>query len=239
MLTLDPVFWLSVAQIIGIDVLLSGDNAVVIAMACRSLPPKQRAVGITLGVALALALRIVAAAAIVYLLAIPLLKAAGGLLLFYIAVDVLKQEGEDEGKGHREAGTLLHAILLIVVADITMSLDNVVAIAGAANGDDLVFIIGLACSMPLMIVGASLISGLMTRFPLIVWAGAGLLGWIAGGMIASDPYVAAIVSLSGPMEEGIGAALVIAVGAALRWLPRIRLHLGSTATGRRRAPGRG
>lgn len=234
---MDHLFWLAVVQIIGIDVLLSGDNAVVIAMACRSLPPKQRAVGITLGVALALALRIVAAAAIVYLLAIPLLKAVGGLLLFYIAFGVLKSEAGDEEKAHREAGSLLHAILLIVVADITMSLDNVVAIAGAANGDDLVFIIGLACSMPLMIVGASLISGLMTRFPVIVWAGAGLLGWIAGGMIVSDPYVAAYVALPGPMEEGIGAALVIATGAALRWLPRARLHRISTAPGRIRAPG--
>lgn len=216
----DHVFWLSVVQIIGIDVLLSGDNAVVIAMACRSLPPKQRTIGIGLGVGLALVLRIVAAAAIVYLLAIPFLKAIGGVVLLYIAVKVVKGESEEEEKAHRQANKLLHAVGLIVVADITMSLDNVVAIAGAANGDDLVFIIGLALSMPLMIVGASLISGLMNRFPVIVWAGGGLLGWIAGGMLASDPYVAPWASLPGPMEEGIGAMLVIAAGAALWWWRR-------------------
>lgn len=220
---MDHTFWLAVVQVVGIDVLLSGDNAVVIAMACQSLPPKKRAIGIAFGVGLALVVRIAAAAAISYVMAIPLLKAVGGLLLLYIAVKVVKGETEEEEKAHKQAGTLLHAVFLIVVADITMSIDNIVAISGAADGNDLVFILGLLVSMPLMIVGASLISGLMTRFPVIVWAGGALLGWIAGGMIATDPYVGPYASMPEVVAQLVGALLVVWVGAAIRYRAKHRL----------------
>ena len=212
------VFWLAVLQIIVIDVLLSGDNAVVIALACRSLPPRQRRIGISAGVVLALALRLVMAATVAYLLAVPFLKIIGGLLLFYIAIKLIRGEDEDAGKPKREATRLLTAIGLIVVADATMSLDNVVAIAAAAHGNDLVFVIGLAISMPLMIVGASLITVIVTRYPVLIWAGGALLGWIAGAMIAEDPTVVAWTPPdSQPIAYYAGgfSGLVWVVGVAL------------------------
>lgn len=201
----DYFFALAILQIIWIDVLLSGDNAVVIALACQSLPPKKRFIGLVFGVVLAVVARICMAAVISFLLGVPFLKIVGGLLLLYIAVKVIKGEDDDE-RAHKHTGSLWGAIGLIGVADVTMSLDNVVAIAAAAGGNDLVFIFGLIVSMPLMIVGASLISALIARWPLIVWAGGGLLGWVAGGMIASDPYVAVPVSIAVGEHAHLGAS---------------------------------
>lgn len=221
------LFWLSVLQIIWIDILLSGDNAVVIAMACKSLAPKQRMIGITLGVILALVLRILLAGVISYLIAIPLLKIIGGLLLIYIATKLVI--GEDDGDSkHRHSEKLLMAVGFIVMADLTMSLDNVVAIAAAAHGNDLLFVLGLLVSMPLMIVGASLITALIGRFPAIVWAGGALLGWIAGGMIASDPY--ALWLLPDPMEAaghyvGSAVAMVAVIGTGWALRPRAAREL--------------
>ncbi len=183
----DYIFWLSVLQIIWIDVILSGDNAIVISLACRELPDRQRRIGITLGVILALILRLIAAGLIVYLLEIPYLKILGGLLLFYIAIKTII--GEDGDPNQRTASSLIRAVVIIALADASMSLDNVVAIAAASRGSDLVFIIGLMVSMPLMIVGASLITKIITRFPILVWFGGGLLGWIAGELMATDPLV--------------------------------------------------
>jgi YjbE family integral membrane protein len=209
----DPVFALSVLQIVWIDILLSGDNAVVIAMACRSLQPKQRRVGIALGVVLALALRIGLAAIVAHLMALPFLKVAAGVMLLWIAVKLMA--GEDEGEQNLKASErLLVAVGLIVVADITMSLDNVVAIAAASRGDDLLFIIGLALSMPLMIVGASLITAVVTRFPAIVWAGGALLGWIAGGMIYADPAVTSALPAGAPDWWHYAASSMGACGVA-------------------------
>jgi len=184
-------FLISLLQIIWIDILLSGDNAVVIAMACRSLPPKQQKMGIALGAATAVILRIVFATIITYLLAIPYLRIVGGLMLLWIAIKLVKAE-EDEENHIQPKETLFGAIRTIALADIVMSLDNVVAIAGAAKGHIPLFALGLLISIPFVVVGASLITSLIQRFPVLIWFGGGLLGWIAGEMIITDPYVATL-----------------------------------------------
>lgn len=206
---MDYLFLLAVLQIVWIDVLLSGDNAVVIALACQSLPSKQRTIGLIFGVTLAVVARIVVAWGISSLLLVPFLKIVGGVLLLYIAVKVIVGE-DDESSKQRRAVSLWTAICLIVVADITMSLDNVVAIAAASHGDTLVFMIGLALSMPLMIGGASLITSMVERLPLLVWVGGGLLGWIAGGMIVADPWIPEHHELWSYAASAIGVVLVVA-----------------------------
>lgn len=183
-----PVFWVSLLQIIWIDLLLSGDNAVVIALACRSLPEKQRKWGILLGAGAAVGLRIIFALVVSYLLGIPFLKVVGGLLLFWIALKlILDQEG---GEHHVEsADSLWKAVRTIAIADAVMSLDNVVAIAAAARGHAELFIFGLLLTIPLIIFGSQLLLKLISRFPILVWFGAALLGWIAGEMLLGDKVV--------------------------------------------------
>jgi YjbE family integral membrane protein len=181
-------FWLSVLQIVWIDLLLSGDNAVVIALACRALPEKQRKIGIWLGAAAAVGLRIVFALIVSYLMALPFLKVVGGLLLFWIATKLAV--GEEEGHAEVESSdSLWKAVRTIAIADAVMSLDNVIAIAAASKGHPELFIFGLALSIPLIIYGSQLVLTLLQRFPLLIWAGAALLGWIAGEMIVSDAAV--------------------------------------------------
>lgn len=188
---MDSQFWVGLIQIIWIDILLSGDNAVVIALACRGLPAKQRKVGILLGAGAAVGLRILFALVITYLLAVPFLKVVGGILLFWIAVKLVV--GEDEGEGGHaniaETDNLWRAVRTIAIADAVMSLDNVIAIAAAAHGNVWLFVFGLALTIPLIVFGSTLILSMIERFPIIVWAGAALLGWIAGEMILSDPVV--------------------------------------------------
>jgi YjbE family integral membrane protein len=208
-----------VLQIIWIDLLLSGDNAVVIALACRSLPPHQRRIGIFLGASVAIGLRIIFAIVISWLLAIPLLGAIGGVLLFWIAIKLAM--GEDEEASHvNESETLWQAVRTIAIADAVMSLDNVVAIAAVANGDVLLFIFGLVVSIPLIIFGSTLIMGLISRFPIFVWAGAALLGWIGGEMIAKDPWVVAWIGPAAAswhlVAAAAGAAIVVLAGLVLR-----------------------
>ncbi|WP_046865751.1 TerC family protein [Microvirga massiliensis] len=179
---------LSVLQIVWIDILLSGDNAVVIALACRSLPAHQKRLGIFLGATVAVALRIVFALVISILLGVPYLRIAGGLLLFWIATKLVVGEDED---GHDIAASdnLWRAVRTIALADAVMSLDNVVAIAAASRGHPELFVFGLLLSIPLIMVGATLITALIARFPIFVWAGAALLGYIAAEMIVTDPAV--------------------------------------------------
>src|SRR4051812_12911934 len=181
-------FLISLLQIIWIDILLSGDNAVVIALACRSLPAHQRRKGILLGAGTAVGLRIVFALVISYLLAVPYLRIGGGLLLFWIAVKLVVGDAEDD---HNIAATdnLWKAVRTIAIADAVMSLDNVVAIAAASRGHPELFIFGLLLSIPLIMAGATLITNLISRFPIFVWAGAALLGYIAAEMIVTDPAV--------------------------------------------------
>jgi YjbE family integral membrane protein len=177
----------SLLQIIWIDLLLSGDNAVVIALACRSLPAHQRRIGIVLGTGTAIVLRILFALVVSQLMGMPWLRIVGGLLLVWIAVKLLA--GEEESEAHvSESETLWQAVRTIAIADAVMSLDNVVAISAAADGNVTLFIIGLAISIPLIIVGSTLIMALVARFPLFVWGGAALLGWIAGEMVVTDPW---------------------------------------------------
>jgi YjbE family integral membrane protein len=178
---------LQVLQIVWIDLLLSGDNAVVIAMACRSLPPEQRRWGIILGAGAAVVLRILFAAVIVQLLALPYVHVVGGVLLLWIAV----QLALDDHAAHKVKArtSLFGAVATIVIADGVMSLDNVVAIAGASRGSLELMIFGLLLSVPLIVFGSTLLLKLLDRFPIIAWGGAALLGWIAGEMIAAEPFV--------------------------------------------------
>ena len=182
-----PAFWLAVGKIIWINVLLSGDNALVIAMACRGLHPRQRLWGMVIGAGIAVILLIVFTGIVATLMALPYLKLIGGLALLVIAAKLLVPEDEDD---EIAAGTTLwHAIRIVVIADIIMSLDNVIAVAAAANGQFSLLILGLAISIPMIVAGAALIMAVLDRFPILVWLGALLLGWIAGEVIESDPAV--------------------------------------------------
>lgn len=175
-----------IVEIIWIDLLLSGDNAILIALACRDLPPRQRRLGVFLGSLGALTLRILCTLVVVEILTTPMLKTAGGLLLIVIAVKLATDRGEREAVEAKPR--FWAAVLSIVVADAAMSLDNVVAIAAAAHGSARLVVFGLALSGPILMFGASVTLRVLDRFPLLVWAGAGLLGWIAGSLIASDHY---------------------------------------------------
>ncbi len=183
-----PAFWVAVGKIIWINVLLSGDNALVIAMACRGLQPRQRLWGMILGAGVAVVLRIIFTGIVATLMGLPYLKLVGGLALLVIAAKLLVPEQEDED-GVESASHLWAAVQIVAIADIVMSLDNVIAVAAAANGSVPLLILGLAISIPLIVAGAALIMALLTRLPALVWAGAGLLGWIAGEVMATDPAV--------------------------------------------------
>jgi YjbE family integral membrane protein len=174
---LSATYLIPLLQIIWIDILLSGDNAVVIAMACRSLPANRQKLGIGLGAGTAVVLRIVFATVITYLLAIPYLRIAGGALLLWIAIKLVKSE-EDEAHHLTAHESLFGAVRTIALADLVMSLDNVVAIAGAAKGNVSLFVIGLLISIPFVVGGAALITTLIQRFPILIWFGGALLGWI-------------------------------------------------------------
>lgn len=214
--------WSVVAQIILIDILLGGDNAVVIALACRNLHPNQRRKGILWGTAGAIILRIVLVAFAVTLLQIPFLKFVGGLLLLWIGYKLMVDSGGEEEHDLQAPDKLFAAIKTIIVADIVMSLDNVLAIAGAAGQVDdqahqLGYIVfGLLVSVPLIIGGSRIVLYLIDRFPIIVTAGAGLLGWIAGGMIMSDPgvikFFGAGVEAYGIIAGIVGAVAVMVAG---------------------------
>ncbi len=183
-------FWVALGQVIVIDILLGGDNAVVIALACRRLPPAQRSKGIVFGTAGAIVLRVVLIAFAMALLDIPFLKLAGALLLVWIGVKLLAPD--EDGHGDIQGSDrLLSAVKTIVMADLLMSMDNVIAIAGAAQNSGehslLLVILGLLFSIPIIVLGSQLVIRLMERFPLIITAGGMLLGWIAGGMLVTDP----------------------------------------------------
>jgi YjbE family integral membrane protein len=215
-------FWFRWIQIVILDLTLAGDNALVIALAVRKLPKQQQWQGRLWGTVGAVGLRIVFIAIISLLLRIPLLQAAGGLVLLWIAVKLLSQEGHGESEEHqsvRSGTTLLEAIWIIVLADVIMSLDNVLAISGAAHGDMVLVIFGVGLSIPLVIWGSGLLARLMARFWWIVDVGAAILGWVAGEMILGDRMVQgwlgghpnAVVTRG---LQGALAILVIFVGRA-------------------------
>jgi len=217
-------FWISALQILLIDLLLSGDNAVVIAMACRGLAPRQRFWGLVIGVSLAVVLRIIFAGAVTQLLLLPYLKLVGGIALLYIAVKLIAPQEPDKDEV-RAATHLWAAVWVIVVADTVMSIDNILPIAALARGNLALLVIGLAAAIPLIIVGAAVIMALLDRFPILVWAGAALLGWVAGDVAATDPVVSGYViaklgeNAAQTIElaaAGAGAALVIVAGGIWR-----------------------
>jgi YjbE family integral membrane protein len=177
-------FWLGLLKIIGVNIILSGDNAVVIALAARSLPAKQQKQAVFWGAGAAVLLRIVLTIFAAALLSLPWLKLIGSLLLFWIGVKLLiPEDGDDEIEASEH---LMTAIKTILIADLVMSLDNVIAVAAAAGGSYVLLILGLAISIPLVIFGATLLIKLMERFPIIITAGAGLIGWVAGEMLVAD-----------------------------------------------------
>ena len=183
-----PQFWVNLSKIIWINVLLSGDNALVVALACRALEPRQRLWGMILGTVAAVMLRIIFTVVIATAMGMPFLKLAGGLALIVIAAKLLVPDSKGED-GIQSASHLWAAVQIVVVADIVMSLDNVIAVAAAAEGSIPLLILGLASSIPLVIAGAALIMALLASLPILIWAGSALLGWIAGDVIATDPAV--------------------------------------------------
>jgi YjbE family integral membrane protein len=210
----EPAFWVAVGKIIWINVLLSGDNALVIAMACRGLRPRQRLWGMIFGAGAAVILRIIFTGIVASLMELPFLKLVGGLALIVIAAKLLVPEEEDEDDV-QAASHLWAAIQIVVVADIVMSLDNVIAVAAAANGSVPLLVLGLAISIPLIVAGAALIMALLNKLPILVWAGAALLGWIAGDVIATDPVVQPKLNavFAGPFGAKLDS-LLASIGAA-------------------------
>jgi len=188
-------FFQAVLEIILIDLVLAGDNAVVIALAVRNLPPKQRKWGIILGAGAAVVLRIICTMVVSLMLRIPLLKFAGGIAIFWIAVKLLTQGHEEEHVD--SASKLTEAIKLIVIADFVMSLDNMLAVGGASKGNLFLLLFGLIVSIPFVVGTSSLLSMLMDKYPIIVWIGAGVLGKVSGELITTDPWV------GGTMKEGV------------------------------------
>jgi YjbE family integral membrane protein len=214
-------FWFALGQIIIADLLLAGDNAVVIALAVRALPPAQQRKAIVFGTAAAVLMRVALTLVAAQLLTLPYLKLIGAVLLFYVALTLLKPSSGDAGDAGalaRPIGSLPRAIRTILIADLVMSLDNVIAVAAASRGDTLLLVLGLIISIPLVVYGSTLMLKLIERFPAIVWGGAALLGFVAGDIAMHDP---AIQSWAQAWADGLGMtldALGRAVGLAVALL---------------------
>ena len=210
------VWWAALGSIVLANIVLSGDNAVVIAMAARRLPDHQRNKAIFWGSAAAIVMRIILTLVAVQLLALPYLKMIGAALLIYIGVQLLAEGGDDEEGEHKAVKDgMMAAVRTILIADLVMSLDNVIAVAAAAKGNTPLLIIGLAVSIPLIIFGSTLLMKVMDRYPIIITLGAALLGFLAGEMLATDPALKDFFA-SMPQAEmwlgALGAALVVALG---------------------------
>ena len=222
----DPQFWTALLRIIWIDLLLAGDNAVVIALAVRSLPPKQQWWGRIWGTVGAVGLRLIFLFIITFLLGVPLLKFVGGAVLVWIAIKLLKPH-EEAHETVREGGSLMEAIWIIMVADVTMSLDNVLAVAGAAGGNFGLLVFGIMISLPLVVFGSGVIGWMMKRWVWIVWIGGGILGYVAGEMRITDPIVHDPL---GGVADALHRPLPILLFAALTtlgwWLTR-REHVAA------------
>ncbi|MFM8548950.1 MAG: TerC family protein [Betaproteobacteria bacterium] len=219
-------FWVAFAQIIWVNILLSGDNAVVIALAARSLPAKQQKQAIMIGSGAAIVMRIALTLVAVRLLQMPYLKIIGAVLLIYIGVTLVLPEGDHGAEGGESTAGMAAAVRTILIADLVMSLDNVIAVAAAAKGSTMLLVFGLAVSIPLVIFGSTLLLKVIERFPVIVWLGAALLGFIAGEIAVGDPaieswaeHIAASFGMSvhglGNLAGALGAVLVLALGKAM------------------------
>lgn len=241
-------FWIAALQIIGVNIILSGDNAVVIAMACMTLPPKQRLWGMILGAGIAVLLRVVFTLVVAQAMAYPYLKLVGGVLLLWVAYKLVTEDAGGDEDGHKSGENLWRAVRIVAIADIVMSLDNVIAIAASAEiaaarvdvahavGIKAALIIfGLATSVPLIVAGSAILMALLERFRILVWAGGALLGWVAGDIMATDPAVASWASpaLQHSLHQWggpVGAALVILAGYVAVRAHR-RLHIDEIMAG--------
>ena len=216
-----PEFWGRLLEIGILNMLLSGDNAVVIALAVRALPRRQRLLGQIGGTLGAVVLRLLFVGVISMLLRVPLLRLVGGLLLIWIAYRLVRPVAEVEAAGSRRAASFWESVWIIVVADITMSLDNVLAVAGAAHGDMLLVTLGIAMSVPIVVWGSGVLAGLMNRYPWIIWAGGGLLGYVAGDMLLEDPLVVDWLGTIGPrLEYPVPGALAVVLTGLGWWMAR-------------------
>ena len=241
-------FWIAALQIIGVNIILSGDNAVVIAMACMTLPPRQRVWGMILGAGVAVLLRVLFTLVVAQAMAYPYLKLVGGVLLLWVAYKLVTEDADGEGGDHKSGDNLWRAVRIVAIADIVMSLDNVIAIAAsaeiaaarvdithAAAIKTTLIIFGLATSVPLIVAGSAILMALLERFRILVWAGGALLGWVAGDIMASDPAVVgwtssavhhALHNWGGP----VGALLVVGAGYVAVRAHRV-LHLDEIMAG--------
>jgi YjbE family integral membrane protein len=230
---MQAAFWVAVGKIIVVNIILSGDNAVVIALACMHLPPKQRLWGMVLGAGAAVILRIIFTLVVAQAMEYPYLKLVGGLLLLWVAVKLVAEDAGDGGDDVQRATNLWHAVWIVTVADIVMSLDNVIAIAASAETaatqvdpahalaiKATLIIFGLATSVPVIVAGSALLMALLERFPILVWAGGGLLGWVAGDIMAKDEALPRFLPAN-VMEQvhlfaaAAGAVLVTGLGYVL------------------------
>jgi len=227
---LQPTFWIAVGQIIGVNVILSGDNAVVIALACMQLPPRQRLWGMILGAGVAVLLRVVFTLVVAQAMTYPYLKLAGGVLLLWVAVNLVAPPADDDDGKIEAADNLWRAVRIVAIADIVMSLDNVIAIAASAETAaarvDLahaaaikttLIVFGLATSIPLIVAGSAALMALLERYPALVWAGGGLLGWVAGDIMIKDDallqwFPAEIIHTLHYWAAALGAVFVIGFG---------------------------
>jgi YjbE family integral membrane protein len=235
---LQPAFWVAVSQIIGVNIILSGDNAVVIALACRMLPSRQRFWGMILGAGVAVLLRVLFTLVVSEAMGYPFLKLVGGILLLWVAVKLVVPE-EDHGEGKIQAAeNLWRAVRIVAIADIVMSLDNVIAIAAsaevaaarvdlahAASIKAVLIIFGLATSVPLIVAGSALLMKLLDRYPVLVWAGAGVLGWVAGEIMIKDNAIVNWLGIATAdrlhlWAAAAGAVFVLGLGYILLKLKR-------------------
>lgn len=195
-MTFDMAFLISLSQIMWINILLSGDNALIIALACRDLPPQQKRMGMILGAGAAVGLRILFTFLLAYLLDTPMLRLIGGLLLFWVSVKLIIDDADSHSSGIVSSDRLFQAVRTIAIADIVMSLDNVLAIAAISKDNMILMMIGLVISIPLIVAGSGVVMYILNRFPLLVWAGAGLLVWVAASMMLADPVLTDYVDQS-------------------------------------------
>ena len=212
-------FWIGLLKIVWINIILSGDNAVVIALAARSLPSGQQKKAIFFGSGAAVVLRIALTVVAAKLLELSFLQIVGGLLLLWIGVQLLNDGDDEEDEGENKQSGLMAAIRTILVADLVMSLDNVIGVAAAANGDMVLLVLGLAIAIPIVIFGSTLMIKVMTRYPVIVTLGAALIGWVGGETIVSDKMLEPIVphhSVGFYAAAALGAVLVVATGKYLQ-----------------------
>jgi YjbE family integral membrane protein len=224
-------FWVSVLEIIWINILLSGDNAVVIALACRDLASRERMWGMIIGAGFASVLLIVFTGLISVLMTLPYIKLVSSIALLWIAIKLLAPASHGDDEKPEAAKSLWRAVRIVVIADIIMSLDNVIAVAAVAKGHYVLLTIGLCISIPMVIAGSAIILALLERFPILVWGGAGVLGWVAGDIFASDPVV---LGLFGAVESAwlelpaqIGGAIIVIV-AGMVWRRSHRVLLEKT-----------